>query len=141
MKIILTIGLISFFTACGQNSTTDKKETESKKKGMTREEYLDKNVFYGLTNLNNGFDAEGIKYFSEKDFEIVLDRVKTLGLGIKGIEPWKDGDYYGVEVYEDNTKDPTDSNWYLESFKRFRKTKDTLQYSATYFIPDKLLRE
>jgi hypothetical protein len=93
-------------------------------------------VFYGMTNLNKGFDAEGIKYFSESDFEIVLNRVKELGLGIKGIEPWKNQEYYGVEVFEDNAKDPTDSNWYFESFKRFKSKRE---YSATYFIPDKLL--
>jgi len=141
MRIILALGLISLLTACGQTSTTDMKEADSTEKKMTREEYLDKNVFYGLTNLNNGFDAEGIKYFSESDFEIVLSRVRELGLGVNGIEPWKNGEYYGVEVYEDNATDPTDSNWYIESFNRFRKTKDTLQYSATYFIPDKLLKE
>jgi hypothetical protein len=106
---------------------------------MTKEQYLYNYVFQGLTNLNTGFDAEGIKYFSEKDFEIVLDRVKKLGLGIKGIEPWKNGAYYGVEVYEDYTKDPTDSNWYMKSFERFKKRGDTLQYAATYFIPDKFL--
>jgi hypothetical protein len=58
---------------------------------MTKQEYLKKNVFYGLTNLNNGFDAAGIKYYSERDFAIVLDRVKNLRLGVTGIEPWKNG--------------------------------------------------
>lgn len=48
--------------------------------------YCDKHVFYGLKNLNDGFDFTSIKYFSEKDFEVVLERVKTLGLGIYGID-------------------------------------------------------
>jgi hypothetical protein len=43
--------------------------------------YCDKHLFYGLTNLNDGFDITSIKYFSEKDFEVVLERVKTLGFG------------------------------------------------------------
>lgn len=30
---------------------------------MNKIEYLDKNVFYDLTNLNDGFDADSIKYF------------------------------------------------------------------------------
>jgi hypothetical protein len=47
--------------------------------------YCDKHVFYGLKNLNDGFDNQTIRYFSEKDFEIVLERVKSLGLGIYGI--------------------------------------------------------
>ena len=62
-----------------------------KKKGA----YLDKHVFYGLTNLNDGFDAMSIKYFSETDFKIVLDRVKEFGIGITGIEPWKEREWVG----------------------------------------------
>ncbi len=42
---------------------------------------------------------------------MVLGRVKSLGLGIMGIEPWKDGSYYGVETYERYTSDPIDSKW------------------------------
>jgi hypothetical protein len=42
---------------------------------------------------------------------VVLGRVKSLGLGIMGIEPWKDGSYYGVETYERYTSDPIDSKW------------------------------
>jgi hypothetical protein len=53
------------------------------------------------------------------------------------MEKWE---YYGVEVYEDYSKDPTDYHWYMKSFERFKKTGDTLQYSATYFIPDKQLK-
>ena len=103
--------------------------------------YLEKYIFYGLTDLNDGFDAKGIKYFSEPDFSIVLERVKQLGLGIFGIESWKDGEFYGVETYEEFANDPTDASWYLNSFERFIKSGDLIQYSATYFIPDKLIKE
>lgn len=104
-------------------------------------DYLEKHLFYGLKNLNDGFDAPGIKYFSEKDFEVVLGRVKSLGLGIMGIEPWKDGNYYGVETYESYTSDPTDPKWYMNCFKKFKKRGDTIDYAASYFIPEKLLEE
>jgi hypothetical protein len=138
------MGLFSFLSACGlkEKKITDGKNFfKSTDKIKQKLDYLDKNVFYGLTNLNNGFDAPGIKYFSEKDFEVVLDRVRLLGLGVTGIEPWKDGEYYGVETYEAFTTDSTDSTWYLGSFKRFKETGDTIQYAATYHVPDKLLRE
>jgi hypothetical protein len=102
---------------------------------LDKDSILDEKVFYGLTNLNTGFDVQTIKYFSESDFEIVLQRVKRLGLGVTGIEPFKDGKFYGVEVYEEFTDDSTDPNWYMDSFKRFRKTGETLQYSATYYVP------
>jgi len=59
-------------------------------------EYLKTNVFNGLENLNYGFDSESIYYFSESDFEIVLDRFEKSGIAIFGIEPWLNGDFYDV---------------------------------------------
>jgi len=111
------------------------------KEQFRKEEYLDKYVFYGLEDLNDGFDAPSIKYFSEKDFAVVLNRVKELGFGVWGIEPWKDGEYYGVVTCENETNDPTDSNWYMKAFEDFKSHNETLQYSATYFIPDEILNK
>jgi hypothetical protein len=106
---------------------------------IKKKEYLDKHIFFDLKNLNDGFDAEGIKYFSENDFEEVLKRVKKHGLGITGIEPWKNGEFYHVLVYEDFTNDSTDSNWYNKAFETFKEAKEDLQYAATYYIPTALL--
>jgi len=103
---------------------------------IKREEaFLDTCIFYGLQNLNDGFDALEIKYFCEDDFEKVLKRVKEHSLGILGIEPWKNGVFYEVMVYEDFTDDPTDSNWYMRAFQKFKEEKEELQYAASYFIP------
>jgi hypothetical protein len=113
----------------------------SKKQLKKEHEYLDKYVFYGLKNLNDGFDAPSIKYFSEEDFAVVLNRVKDLGLGIWGIEPWKNGEYYAVVTCESETNDPTDFNWYMKVFEDFKNHNEPLQYSATYIIPDKILNK
>lgn len=110
-------------------------------KRQKEKKYLDKYVFYGLTNINNGFDNNSIKYFSEADFKIVLERVEHLGLGIYWIEPWKDGEFYGVEIFEDFSSSPTDSSWYFGSFKRFIDSGDLIEYAATYSIPERLLDE
>jgi hypothetical protein len=72
---------------------------------------------------------------------VVLRRVKSLGLGIMGIEPWKDGNYYGVETYGRYTSDPTDPKWYMNCFKKFKKRGDSIDYAASYFITKKLLEE
>ncbi|ALD22707.1 hypothetical protein AM218_09640 [Hymenobacter sp. DG25A] len=106
---------------------------------MIREFFLDKYVFIGLTNLNNGFDAPGIKYFSESDFDIVLSRVQQLGLGIYGIEPWQNGEYYCAVIYEEFTDDPKDPNWYIKVFEDFKKSGQELQYAASYFVPNEIL--
>lgn len=108
--------------------------SEEKKK-----DFLDRNIFIGLKNINDGFDAEGIKYFSEEDFEEVLKRIKKYGLGIYGIEPWKNGEFFDVLGYQDYTKDPTDSNWYFKAFKKFKEHKETLQYAASYYFPTTIL--
>ncbi len=90
-------------------------------------------------NLNDGFDAEGIYYFSEKDFEIVLDRVETHNIGICGIEPWLNGMYFGVTVVEDFKTTPDDASWYRQAFEAF-KGHPNLMYAATYDVPKERLK-
>ncbi|QOW11930.1 hypothetical protein Q73A0000_05665 [Kaistella flava (ex Peng et al. 2021)] len=106
---------------------------------MKKMEFLKINVFTGLKNLNSGFDSESIYYFSESDFEIVLDRVEKLGIGIMGIEPWLDEDFYGVKVFEDFNMEATDPKWYRKAFTEFKKDKKNLIYAASYQVPEKLL--
>lgn len=106
---------------------------------ILKELYLDKHIFAGLTNLNNGFDAPSIKYFSASDFELVLKRVQQHGLGICGIEPWHNGEFYGVVAYEEVTDDPKDASWYFDAFESFKESGVELQYSASYSVPEVLL--
>lgn len=106
-----------------------------------KDAYLEKHVFYGLTNLNDGFDGPRIKYFSERDFEVVLARVKSLGLGIYGIEPWRDGCFYDCEVFECHTSDPTEYSWYMNCFDNFKRRGDNIVYAASYHIPENLYLE
>ena len=103
--------------------------------------YCDKHVFYGLTKLNDGFDKPSIKYFSEKDFEVVLERVKTLGFGIYGIDTFRffeDKRYYSCDFFEIHTSNPADATWYMTCFENFKKRGDNIVYAASYFIPKKL---
>src|SRR5690606_22829953 len=97
-------------------------ENYSEEDRMKELEYLKSNIFYGLKNLNNGFDSESIYYFSESDFEIVLDRVEKNGLGIYGIEPWLNDDFYGVMVFEEFDTVATDPNWYRKAFSEYKKS-------------------
>lgn len=97
--------------------------------------FLDENVFYGLTNLNTGFDSPSIKYFSADDFRIVLQRVEKLGLGIYGIEPWENGTFYDVLT----CNSPLNPRRYNAVFEKFLKRGKDLQYAASYYIPDELI--
>lgn len=109
---------------------------------MTKDEFLDRYIFEGLTNLNDGFDAASIKYYSEDDFRVVLDRVEKLNLEVHGIEPWKNKEYYDCKVfeaYEESVKDASDPRWYRSCFEAFAKEDDSLIYSASYGVPYELL--
>ncbi|BCX46772.1 hypothetical protein HAHE_06800 [Haloferula helveola] len=108
---------------------------------MNKDEYLEKFVFNGLTNLNHGFDAEGTKYFSGSEFRSVLCRVEKLGIGIYGIEPWKNGDLYDVRVCEDYELNPSNPQWYWKAFEAFTKEDRGLLYAATFHVPERLLNE
>ncbi|MFT6442870.1 MAG: hypothetical protein ACJASQ_002511 [Crocinitomicaceae bacterium] len=100
-----------------------------------KNDFLDKNIFIGLKNLNDGFDAESIKYFSASDFRIVLERVEKFNLGIYGIEPWKNGTYYDVFGYDDYSKKSTDPEWYNSALNDFIATGEELLYAASYHVP------
>jgi hypothetical protein len=107
---------------------------------MEKEQYLDQYVFYDLTIVNDGFDSETIKYFDKHDFEIVLDRIEKHRLGIYGIEAWQNGEYDGVKVFEDYNCKPTDPRWYRKAFEKFVALGEELQFSATYYVPDNLIK-
>lgn len=101
----------------------------------TKIDYLNINIFYNLKNRNDGFDAESIYYFSQSDFEIIINRIEKLGVGILGIEPWLNGEFYDIKVFEDYGGVSTDSKWYRKAFEEFKKENENLLYAASYDIP------
>lgn len=145
---ILLIGLL--ILSCNNKNRTETKtfgETEMEIKDYSEEErkkefeYLKTNVFNGLENLNDGFDSESIYYFSESDFETVLDRVEGNGIAIFGIEPWMNGNFYDVLSFEDYKTSANDPKWYKKAFAEFKSRGKNLMYSASYQVPKKLLTE
>ncbi len=106
---------------------------------MEKTEFLEKKIFLDLENLNDELHADSIRYFSESDFEIVLERIEKLGIGIYRIEPRLEGDLFDVKQNEDYRKKATDPKWYKKAFSEFKKQQPKLQYSATYKVSDKLL--
>ncbi|WP_111684160.1 hypothetical protein [Winogradskyella tangerina] len=113
----------------------------SEKERKEELDYLKANVFNGLENLNDGFDAESIYYFSESDFKIVLDRVEENRISIFGIEPWLNENFYDVLTYEDFETRANDPKWYRKAFAEFNSRGKDLMYSASYQVPKKLFAE
>ena len=106
---------------------------------MEQTEFLEKNVFTDLKNLNDGSDKEIIQYFSESDFEIVLQRVEHFGIGVYRVESKLNGEFYAVASHEDFKKKATDSRWYKKAFFKLKSSQSDLSYSATYKVSNKLL--
>jgi hypothetical protein len=114
---------------------------DTKEEVMRKLEYLEKNVFFGLENLNSGFDTESIYYFSESDFEIVIDRVEKLGIEIMGIETWINGEFYDVLVAEDFNAVASNPKWYRKAFSQLKESGKGLMYAASFEIPENLLEK
>ena len=101
--------------------------------------FLVKNVYHGLKDLNTGFDSSYIKYFSQSDFEIILDRIEELGITLSGLEPWLNGDYYDVQIRENHIEEFGDK-WYRQFFEKYKLERKDLQYSASYYVPKELFK-
>ena len=106
---------------------------------MEQSQFLEKNIFTDLKNLNDGFAEEGIQYFSENDFGIVLDRAEHFGLSIYTISPWSKDETHEFSSHEDHKKKATNADWYKKEFKTLKTRKEALIYSATYKVSKKLL--
>ncbi len=106
---------------------------------MEKTEFLEKNIFQNLKNINDGFDSDAIHYFSESDFESVLERIEQFGIGIYEMKPRQEEDFLDVKVNEDYRKKATDPKWYKKAFSDFKKQQANMKYSASYKVSDKLL--
>src|SRR5690606_17304087 len=106
---------------------------------MEQTEFLEKNIFIDLKNLNGGADNETVQVFSEQDFEIVLQRVEHFGIGVYSVASWLNGEAAELAAHEDFKKKATDPKWYKKAFLTFKSRQPGLSYSATYKVSNKLL--
>ncbi len=106
---------------------------------MTQSEYLEKHVFTDLKNLNDGFDDASTFYFSEAEFETVLQRTEHLGIGLYKINPYFEDKEYQETTHEDHKKKATDPRWYKKAFLTLKMGQEGLIYSATYKVSKRLL--
>ena len=106
---------------------------------MEQAEFLQQHVFSDLKNLNDGFDQEDIHYFSESDFDTILERAEHFGIGIYEIKPFFNGETYKVSGHLDHNKKATDPKWFKKAFLTFRMGQSGLIYSASYKVSKKLL--
>ena len=106
---------------------------------MEQSQFLEKNIFIDLKNLNDGFGQDGVQYFSESDFGVFLDRAEHFGLSIYTIVPWSKDETHEASSHEEHKKKATDPKWYKKEFKTLKTRQGGLLYSATYKVSKKLL--
>src|SRR5690606_34537288 len=98
---------------------------------MEQPEFLEKNVFTDLKNLNKGTDKATVHYFSEEDFETVLQRVEHFGIGVDKIETKLKSKVAKAASHEDFNKKATDPKWYKKAFLPFNSRQPGPSYAAT----------
>ena len=101
-------------------------------------EYLRRHVYTGLTNANEENKTSTTYCFTEAEFEIVLQRVQQLGLGIRRIAIWSNDQLFKAVSPDDNVKH-NDPHWYFNAFEYFQSLGLGLQYSASFEIPYELI--
>lgn len=106
---------------------------------MEQTEFLEQNIFTDLKNLNDGLDQEDIQYFSESDFETILQRAEHFGLSIYEIKTLLNGEVYEATGHVDHKKKATDPRWYKKAFLTLKTRQAGLLYTATYKVSKKLL--
>ena len=106
---------------------------------MEQEKFLEQHIFIDLKNLNDGFANDEIQFFSESDFEIVLQRAEHFGLSIYSIDPWIKSEVLEASSHEDHKKKATDPKWYKKEFVTLKTRHEGILYSAKYKVSKKLL--
>ncbi|MDW5287614.1 hypothetical protein [Formosa sp. PL04] len=103
---------------------------------MTQEEFLEQNVFTGLTKNN---ENNGECYFSEEDFSEVLKQCEHFGIAIYDIKATINGEDHKTINHDMFRKKATDVNWYKREFSHLKREQEDMQYAATYKVSKKLL--
>ena len=106
---------------------------------MEQQEFLEKNVFIDLKNLNENFEEDTLHYFSASDFDKVLQKVEYFGIGVYTIDCILNGKSDTIYSHETFHKKATDANWYKKAFMAAKKRNEGFIYSATYKVSGKLL--
>ena len=106
---------------------------------MEQDIFLEQHIFSGLKDLNDGFGEDGVLFFSESDFEIVLKRAEHFGLSLYSIKPWIKSEVLEAKSHEDHKRKATDPRWYKKEFFTLKTSQANLFYSAKYKVSKKLL--
>ena len=100
-------------------------------------------LFKNLTNLNEGARDLSEYFFSEHDFERLLERVEAFGVGIEYISPVGKNNVFIVVESEVMGYESTDPEWYWNGY---RFTKDIGQrasldliYNASFIFEESFL--
>jgi len=95
-------------------------------------EFVEKHLYQGLTNLNDGFDSPCNYYFSKEDFTILLQRLDRFGIRVHAIEPFPDKKFGGIADPWGYSHGPDLPPWHWRAFEDFQ-AQGIDSYFCAYF--------
>jgi hypothetical protein len=117
-----------FFDSLMQGSSTELLEKQTT--------FLRKRIFYGLPDLNTGFDSPLISHFDSNSFSQVIDRCELIRVRIVGVEVFsRRTELLDVEV------SPEKGYEWVRRLVRSYLDQAHVSFSATYDVPIDVLNE
>ncbi|MCF8226019.1 MAG: hypothetical protein K9J30_09080 [Bacteroidales bacterium] len=103
----------------------------------TQTAFLDKHLFCGLEVLETEGVGPDKRSFSEKDFRMILERARDLGIGVLGLhgKPLGKGAYV-MQLGEWHPSDPAHSTWYLDAFEKMASEHKEMAWFGVFTVPE-----
>jgi len=96
--------------------------------------FMQKSVFYGLPDLNTGYDSPLISHFDANAFSQVIERCELLGVRIIGVEVFSNR----IELLDVEISPEDGYEWVRRLVHLYRNNAD-VSFSATYDVPNDAL--
>lgn len=103
--------------------------------------FIYKHIYQGLHDSIDTSVNPNTVFFTEEQFEIVLERVKEHRIGIYLIEALhlpegaKRYQLYDITTFESSDTTPLDPEWYYNAFERYKALGIDLRYRASLYVP------
>ena len=107
---------------------------------LRRWKWIKENIEHGLENSEIGITINSRSYFSQNDFETVLERCEKYGAGIWGIETWPNNEFFGCRVREE-VEYATDPLWYWKAYRYFVDLGVHRNFTCSFHITEEILKK
>jgi hypothetical protein len=109
---------------------------------MSELQFLERIIFKGLKNYNNGYDPAPLHHFCPYEFVEVMNRAEKYGVTILGIERWENKELQKATYFEDYRSNASEKNWHRLGYNNIvTEPMDAFVLSATFDVPAEYLTD